>query len=68
MMRRGRFSAILGAILLLVFCEREAKAYTDPGSGALLWQIAVAGFVGLMFYVRRFLNWFRSKIRREQED
>lgn len=32
--------------------------YADPGSGALLWQALVAGFIGLMYYLRRF---FRRK-------
>jgi hypothetical protein len=31
----------------------ELQAYTDPGTGALLWQLVVAGFVGGIFYVRR---------------
>jgi hypothetical protein len=52
----------------LVFFEREAKAYADPGSGALLWQILVAGFLGSLFYVRRAVNWFREKFRQGQED
>lgn len=26
-------------------------AYIDPGSGALVWQIAVAGLMGAVFYV-----------------
>jgi hypothetical protein len=38
---------------LLVACEVRADAYTDPGSGALIWQMLAAGFVGLLFYVRR---------------
>ena len=36
-------------------------AYTDPGSGALIWQALVAGFVGLLFYVRRITTWFNKK-------
>ena len=45
-------------IAMLVLClfiglEHEAKAYTDPGTGALIWQMLAAGFVGAMFYVRR---------------
>jgi hypothetical protein len=46
---------------LLVACEHRAEAYTDPGSGALIWQMLAAGFVWLMFYVRRFTGWFRRK-------
>jgi hypothetical protein len=52
--------------LLLIFLamfatEREARAYTDPGSGAMIWQMLVAGFVGLMFYFRRFTSWLRNR-------
>jgi hypothetical protein len=46
--------------LLLVF-RQEARAYTDPGTGALIWQIIAAGFVGLMFYFRKFASRFRKK-------
>ncbi len=46
--------------LLLVF-RQEARAYTDPGTGALLWQMLAAGFVGLMFYFRKFTSWFKKK-------
>jgi hypothetical protein len=52
-------------VLLIVATERPAQAYTDPGSGALIWQMLVAGFVGLMFYGRRFLTWFRKKDRKD---
>lgn len=46
-----------GAILLIV--TGRAHAYGDPGSGALLWQMALAAMFGGMFYIRRILNWFR---------
>jgi hypothetical protein len=41
-------------LCLFVGLEKEASAYTDPGTGALIWQMIAAGFVGAMFYVRRF--------------
>jgi hypothetical protein len=53
--------ALLVAVLLLFATERQAMAYTDPGTGALIWQALVAGFVGLLFYVRRFTTWFKKK-------
>jgi hypothetical protein len=55
-------------IALLIGFEREAHAYTDPGSGMLMWQVLVAGAVGFLFYVRRILEWFRSKLRRDQQN
>ena len=52
----------LPALLLLLFAsEREARAYTDPGSGALIWQMMVAGLVGVAFYFRRLASWLRGK-------
>ena len=32
-------------------------AYVDPGLGALLWQTAVAGFVGFLFYLKKTRRW-----------
>jgi hypothetical protein len=46
---------------LLVAAEKEARAYTDPGSGALVWQMIVAGFVGGLYYVRKFAMWFKAR-------
>jgi hypothetical protein len=48
-------------MLLLFATERQALAYTDPGTGALIWQALVAGFVGLLFYTRRITAWFKKK-------
>ncbi len=59
---KGRaVSAAWWVLVLLVATEREAKAYTDPGTGALLWQMLAAGFVGLLFYFRKFLGFLRKK-------
>jgi hypothetical protein len=46
--------------IVLILTAREAAAYTDPGSGALVWQMLVAGFVGSLFYIRKFISWLRS--------
>ena len=59
-------SAIRGLALtaaLLAAVEQPLAAYTDPGSGALLWQILVAGFVGFMFYLYKLTSLFRKKRR-----
>ena len=54
------FAAILrhGAILLALVCLCPARAqgqYIDPGSASLLWQLLVAGAVGLGFTMRHYL-------------
>ena len=64
---RNSLWALPFVIGLLIATERPAHAYADPGSGALIWQIVAAGFVGLMFYVRRFTSWFKAK-KKELED
>jgi hypothetical protein len=55
------FDGITLAFAVLVLSERPAFAYTDPGSGALIWQMLTAGFIGLAFYFRRLLTWFKQR-------
>lgn len=61
-MRRFRVPFLI--VLLGLMIEREAKAYTDPGSGILLWQVIVSALVAGLFYVRRIVNWVRRRISR----
>jgi hypothetical protein len=46
-------------------------AYVDPGLGALIWQSAIAAFVGFVFYLKKTRRWivdvFRKIFAREQE-
>ena len=49
----------------LAFFERPAAAYVDPGAGALLWQMVVAGLLGGLFYLRRITAWLRGRDRRQ---
>ena len=55
-------------ILLLVGLEPEAKGYTDPGTGALIWQVLIAGFMGAMFYFRRIKNYLMSFRNKQDQD
>jgi hypothetical protein len=52
---------VLMASIVALGTGSQLQAYTDPGSGALIWQMLVAGFVGSMFYIRRLTAWFRRK-------
>jgi len=56
------------AVVFLLLTEPRAYAYTDPGSGALLWQALVAAFVGAAFYFRKFLFHLIPKKKIEKED
>lgn len=56
------------AVNLILLTEPRAYAYTDPGSGALLWQALVAAFIGAGFYFRKFLFHFFPKKKIEKEE
>jgi hypothetical protein len=47
---RRKVGGLFVLVLLAVAMEQPAAAYTDPGTGALIWQMVAAGFVGVMFY------------------
>jgi hypothetical protein len=47
-----------GIIMVLCLTERPAKAYADPGSGALMWQLIFASVVSLGFHFRKLRVWF----------
>lgn len=49
----------LWGLLLMLLAAREARAYVDPGSGALLWQVMVAALVGGLFWLRRVPKWLK---------
>ncbi len=55
--------ALLGFAFLVTIAsfQRNALAYTDPGTGALIWQMLAAAFVGAAFYFRRFMTWIKGK-------
>ncbi len=40
--------------------------YADPGSGILIWQLATAGVLGLMFYAKTILRRIRELTRSRQ--
>jgi len=67
-LRRKAFRRLAGSLILLsvVFfgSARQARAYADPGSGALVWQMLVAGFVGALYYFRKFASRLMSRKNR----
>ena len=61
--RPGRNSVLLLTIRVLVVVLAlvlatpvSAYGYADPGTGAFLYQAAYAAFLGIAFYLRKFLN------------
>ena len=65
-------SLLAGALVALTVIvsapPAHALAYTDPGSGALLWQLLLSGMLGATFYFRRILNWFTSRKNKKAPD
>jgi hypothetical protein len=53
---------------LLLTTPSKAFGYTDPGTGAFLYQAAYAAFLGGTFYLRKFLNriWPKRDNRRDK--
>ncbi|MGH9581280.1 MAG: hypothetical protein ACRD2R_09805 [Terriglobales bacterium] len=55
-MRKGRtLGTALAVALAFLLLPARAHAYTDPGSGMLIWQALMAALVGAGFYFRKFL-------------
>lgn len=53
--------SVIAILFLLSICsEREARAYVDPGSGAMMWQLFMGGVIAISYTVRKVL----SRIRR----
>lgn len=54
-MRRHLLSSMFRTLLILLAVPQIASAYVDPGSGAMLWQILAATFLGMLFYIRKIM-------------
>ena len=52
---------------VLLVAQTRAYAYTDPGSGTLIWQILLGASFGVMFYLRRIIGWVRRLKSRKTE-
>lgn len=62
-MKRPAIHLLLTAFLIILVSPIEASAYTDPGSGAFLYQAAYGAILAGVFYFRRILDkiWGRRK-------
>lgn len=52
------------ACVVTLLAPFSAFAYTDPGTGTMLWQMLLAGLVGVSFYARRIVGWFTRNRKR----
>jgi len=48
-------------IALLLFASFPLKAYADPGSGLMIWQIAGAFFLGCLYQIQKFFARLRKR-------
>lgn len=44
----------LSAVFLLLFIPQMAMAYIDPGTGAYIFQILIAGLLGAVFVIKTY--------------
>ena len=57
-------SRLLGTVVVLaLLAPAPASAYTDPGTGAMIWQLLVGAGIGGLFYLRRIINWISGRVR-----
>ena len=50
-----------GVLLALCVVGQPAKAYADPGSGAVLWQLFFASLVSIGFHFRKLRFWLAKR-------
>jgi hypothetical protein len=52
---------VVRVLALLLVAAVPLKAYADPGSGWMLWQIGGAAFLGFVYQVRKFVTRLRQR-------
>jgi len=58
---------LLSSLFIGVAKTNIFALYTDPGSGALLWQLLIAGFLSGLFYLRRAKDWFMTARKQSKQ-
>ncbi len=61
---RRLFLFVAAVCLFVLATERPALAYADPGTGSLTWQLLIASFLGLVFYLQRGYDWLKGLIKK----
>jgi hypothetical protein len=47
-------------LMVVAFYPMLAEAYVDPGTGSLLFQVAMASLLGIGVYWKRFMKFLKS--------
>jgi hypothetical protein len=58
---------VVSTFSIAVVVAMPAYGYTDPGSGALIWQVVMAAFVGASFYLRRIISRVSRRRKSDQD-
>lgn len=61
-----RLELVVLITMVVMSFPAEAKAYTDPGTGAFLLQALLAGITGSLFFVKVIRTKISSFFRREK--
>jgi hypothetical protein len=59
---RVQVASFFSLLLVLLAVPQVGRAYVDPGSGTMLWQMAAAAGIGSLFYVKRVLVWLKAHL------
>ena len=60
-------SARFSLALVMMAVPQILAAYVDPGSGAVVWQLAAAAVFGSLFRIKRIAAFFRTRFRKPQD-
>jgi len=63
MLKKMPFKLIIFIGLLLFLFPRPALAYLDPGTGSYLFQLAIAGFLASLFFIKTLIRKVKAWIR-----
>ena len=58
---------VFGILLALGLTGHPARAYADPGAGAVLWQLFFASIVSVGFHFRKLRLWFTGRWYRRRD-
>jgi len=58
---------LLNVFTLFFAFPSTAHAYTDPGSGMLLWQLLGSFFIGMLFYLKSIVAVIKRKFKKSNE-
>jgi len=65
---RNSLAGVPFLVLWMIGSEKEARAYTDPGTGTMIFQMLAAALAGSFFYIRKFTTWLKPGKKKDSEE